>query len=44
MDKPLAVMEREDIDDENAEFKVKAIVTKKIIFKTRPKPIISSTQ
>lgn len=42
LEKPIAVIEREKIDDNNTEYKIEAIITKKILFKTRPKPIISN--
>ncbi|XP_022903656.2 chromosome transmission fidelity protein 8 homolog [Onthophagus taurus] len=42
MEKPLAVMEKVKLmDDESIEYVIKKIITKKIIFKTRPKPIVS---
>ncbi|RZC38892.1 Ctf8 domain containing protein, partial [Asbolus verrucosus] len=37
MDKPFALLEKKS-DGENTEYIVKTIVTKKILFKTRPKP------
>lgn len=39
LDHPLALLKREKSDDDT-EFVVQTIVTKKIIFKHRPKPIV----
>lgn len=39
-DKPLAVLEKSKTNDGQTEYLVKAIITKKLLFKTRPKPII----
>lgn len=40
MDKPFALLEK-TVSNNKTEYKVKAIVKRKILFKTRPKPIIS---
>lgn len=48
MDKPFAVLHRErkksgnDENDQETEYIVHALIKKKILFKTRPKPIISN--
>ncbi|KPJ07205.1 DNA excision repair protein haywire [Papilio machaon] len=40
LEQPMAVIEKVDIDGK-LEYKIKAIVKKKLLFKSRPKPIIS---
>ncbi len=41
LERPLAILERKTIvGDRTLEFVVKTVITKKISFKTRPKPII----
>lgn len=40
LDKPLAVLEKHITPNSKTEYTVKALVTRKLIFKTRPKPII----
>lgn len=39
LEKPLAYMEKKNSND-STEYIVKTIITKKIIFKTRPKPVV----
>ncbi|XP_044270101.1 chromosome transmission fidelity protein 8 homolog [Tribolium madens] len=41
MEKPFALLEKQN-GDEGTEYMVKTIITRKIIFKTRPKPIVSN--
>lgn len=41
MEQPMAVIEKVT-DDSKTQYKVKAVVKKKLIFKSRPKPIISN--
>ncbi|XP_049874093.1 chromosome transmission fidelity protein 8 homolog [Pectinophora gossypiella] len=41
LEQPMAVLEKITKDDKT-EYKVKAIVKKKLLFKSRPKPIISN--
>lgn len=41
MDKPYAVLEKKVPDKTGSEYVVKAIVRRKLLFKTRPKPIVS---
>lgn len=40
LEKPLALLEKTKKDSDDTEYLVKTIVTKKIIFKVRPKPIV----
>lgn len=40
LDHPLIVMKQEKENTDNLTYKIKTIVTKKISFKIRPKPII----
>lgn len=40
LEQPMAVIEKVDIDGK-LQYKIKAIVKKKLLFKSRPKPIIS---
>ena len=45
MDKPFVAMEKvkgEDEDGGGTSYRVKAIIDKKVVFKTRPKPIIAN--
>ncbi|XP_060535757.1 chromosome transmission fidelity protein 8 homolog [Cylas formicarius] len=42
MEKPLALLEKKK-NDAGIEYVIKCIVRKKIIFKTRPKPIVGAT-
>ncbi len=43
MERPFVAMEKAfDSDSEITEFRVKAVVRKKLVFKTRPKPIIAN--
>lgn len=39
LDKPFALLEKKNLD-RNTEYVVKSIVKRKLIFKTRPKPIV----
>lgn len=41
LDQPMAVMEK-TIENDKVSYRVKAIVKKKLLFKSRPKPIISN--
>lgn len=41
LDQPMAVIEKFTVDDK-PQYKVKAVVKKKLLFKSRPKPIISN--
>lgn len=41
LEQPMAVIEKVIVDDKT-NYKVKAIVKKKLLFKSRPKPIISN--
>lgn len=41
LDQPMAVIEKVNTDNKT-EYKVKAIVKKKLLFKSRPRPIISN--
>ncbi|XP_052755005.1 chromosome transmission fidelity protein 8 homolog [Galleria mellonella] len=41
LDQPMAVIEKVNASDKT-EYKVRAVVKKKILFKSRPKPIISN--
>lgn len=48
LEKPYALLEKADnedmIDDDKiTEYSVKSVITKKVIFKTRPKPIVFNT-
>jgi chromosome transmission fidelity protein 8 len=40
MEKPLALLQKKT--DGNVEYTVKTIISKKILFKTRPKPIVNN--
>ena len=42
LEKPLVVITKENDDepDENVKYNVTAVISKKLIFKTRPKPIV----
>nr|CAH0111736.1 unnamed protein product [Daphnia galeata] len=42
LEKPLVVITKENDDepDENVKYSVTAVISKKLIFKTRPKPIV----
>ena len=40
MEKPLALLEKKT--DTGVAYHIKTIITKKLIFKTRPKPIVSN--
>lgn len=41
LDKPLALMEKKS-DENHTEYLVKSIIKKKLLFKTRPKPIVAN--
>lgn len=42
LDKPLALLQKQHNVEENTEYFVKTIITKKILFKIRPKPIVGN--
>ncbi|XP_017779894.1 PREDICTED: chromosome transmission fidelity protein 8 homolog [Nicrophorus vespilloides] len=42
MEKPLAMLRRVKSDETGAEYHVNAIIRQKILFKTRPKPIVGT--
>ena len=45
LEKPLIIMEKtqkEAVEESTTEYKVRAIIRRKIVFKTRPKPIIAN--
>lgn len=43
LEKPLALLEKQHNEQSHTEYIVKTIVTKKLLFKTRPKPIVGVT-
>lgn len=43
LEKPFALLEKKKTDA-NTEYLVKSIITKRIIFKTRPKPIVGKIE
>lgn len=42
LEKPLALLKRQAVDTSGIEFNVQCIITKKLLFKTRPTPIVGS--
>lgn len=40
LEKPLALLEKGQNEELHTEYKVKCIIKKKLLFKTRPKPIV----
>lgn len=42
LEKPLAVLKKGKFEGENTEYSVMCVVKRKILFKTRPKPIVGN--